>query len=121
LNTLLTILAQEGGQQAPPPGSGLGAMAPMFLIILIFIVFMVFMSRSRKRQEADHKKMVEAIEPGTRVMLNSGLIAKVDKIDAENQEARLIVDEEKKVHSTYNLLAIAKVFDAKTSSVKKEE
>lgn len=95
-------------------------MAPMFLIILIFIVFMVFMSRSRKRQEAEHKKMVEAIEPGTRVMLNSGLIAKVDKVDVENQEIRVVIDEEKKVHANYNLQVVAKVFEEQKSSVKKD-
>lgn len=127
MNTLLTILAQEGATgaakgaaegQAQDPG--IGSMAPMFLIIIIFIVFMVFMSRSRKRQESEHKKMVEGIQPGTRVMLNSGLISRVDKVDVENQEVRLVVDEEKKVHATYNLLAVAKVFEAQQSSVKKE-
>lgn len=117
MNTLLTFLAQEGQPEASP----LGSFAPMILIVLIFIVFMIFMRRSQKRQESTHRQMVEKLEKGTRVMLNSGLIAKVEKIDTEAQEAKLLIDEEKKVFATYSLLAIAKVFEEKKSSVKDEK
>jgi preprotein translocase subunit YajC len=116
VNTLLTFLAQEGA-----PEGGLGSFAPMILIIMIFVVFMFFMRRSQKRQEQTHREMVEKLEKGARVMLNSGLIARVEKIDTEAKEAKLLIDEEKKVFAIYSLLAIAKVFEEKTSSVKKED
>ncbi|MCA8918551.1 MAG: preprotein translocase subunit YajC [Planctomycetes bacterium] len=116
MNTLLTFLAQ--GQ---PDANPIAGFAPMILIILIFVVFMFFMRRSQKRQEQTHKNMVEELEKGARVMLNSGLIARVEKIDKEAQEAKLLVDEEKKVHSVYSLLAIAKVFEEKKSNQKKED
>jgi preprotein translocase YajC subunit len=121
---LMTILADaapaaaaggEGGAQQVSPLAG---MAPMLLIITLFVVFMIFMSRSRKRQEAEHQKMVLGLEPGTRVMLNSGLIARIDRIDVENREVRVVVDEEKRVHATYSSAAVAKVFDEKKTSVK---
>jgi preprotein translocase YajC subunit len=117
---LLLTLAQEGAPAAPPEVSPFAGMAPIFLIALLFIVFMVFMRRSQKRQQAEHHKMVEGLSSGAKVMLNSGLIARVDRIDRENQEARVVIDEDKKVHATYNLLAIAKVFDEQKSSVKKD-
>ncbi len=113
---VFSFLAQEGGQ-----GGGAGMLPMMIMMLLIFVVFMFFMSRSRKRQENEHKKMVEGLEPGTRVMLNSGLLARVDKIDTENQEARLLLDEDKKVHAVYSLMAIAKVFDEKKSAPKKDD
>jgi preprotein translocase YajC subunit len=103
----ISFLAQE------QPEGGASFLPMMVMMLVIFVVFMFFMSRSKKRQEAQHKKMVESLEAGTRVMLNSGLIAKVDKIDAENQEARLVIDEDKKVHAIYSLMAIAKIFDEK--------
>lgn len=112
----MLFLAQDGGA-----GGGLAGLAPMFLLILIFIVFMYFMRRSQKRQEAEHKQMVEGLEKGARVMLNSGLIARVDKVDKDAQEARLLIDEDKRVFAIYNLLAIAKVFEEKKSSVKKDD
>jgi preprotein translocase YajC subunit len=114
---LLTILAQEGGE-GPPPGAGIAGIMPMLLIITLFIVFMIFMSRSRKRQEADHQKMVLGLEAGTKVMLNSGLIARIESIDVENRELRVVVDEEKKVHALYSAMAVAKVFDEKKTSAK---
>lgn len=115
----MLFLAQEGAPQGG--GGGLTGFAPMILIILIFIVFMFFMRRSQKRQESEHKKMVEDLEKDARVMLNSGLIARVDKIDKEAQEARLLIDEDKKVFAIYSLLSIAKVFEEKKSSPKKED
>ncbi len=111
---ILSFLAQEQAQQP--------SMWPMMIMmVLILVVFMFFMSRSRKRQEAEHKKMVENLQPGARVMLNSGLLARVDKIDTENQEARLLLDEEKKVHATYSLMAIAKIFEEKKDAPPKKD
>ncbi|MBK8205827.1 MAG: preprotein translocase subunit YajC [Planctomycetes bacterium] len=138
--TLATILGQEGGQPqsggtptpgtekegSPPAGQPaqpgiFEGMAPLLLFGVVIVVFMFFMTRSKKRQEAEHKKKIEQLETGARVMLTSGLIARVDKIDRENQEARLLVDEDKKVHETYNIMAIAKVFEEKKSSVKEDD
>jgi preprotein translocase YajC subunit len=113
---LLMILADAAPAQAEV--SPLAGMAPILLMVALFIVFMIFMGRSRRRQEAEHQKMVLGLEPGTKVMLNSGLIGRIDRIDVENREIRMVIDEEKKVHSTYNVIAVAKVFDEKKSTVK---
>lgn len=138
MKTLAYILAQEGGQPqgggAPAPAAGteapaggqarqpgfLEGMGPLLLFGVVIVVFMIFMSRSKRRQEADHKRKIEELEAGAKVMLTSGLIARVDKIDKENQEARLMIDEEKKVHGIYNIMAIAKIFDEKQSTAKEE-
>ena len=114
--TLLTFLAQEGAPAASP----LEGMAPIILVFLVLIVVMFFMRRSQKRQEGEHRKMVENLDKGTRVMLNSGLIARIEKIDKEANEAKLLIDEDKKVFAIYSLLAIAKVFEEKKSSVKED-
>lgn len=111
------FIAQEGQQ-----GGGLGGMAPFILMMVVVIVIMFFMSRSRKRQEAEHQEKVKKLEKGARVMLTSGLIASIDKIDEEAQEVRLMIDEEKRVYATYALAAVAKIFEeTKKSSAKKED
>lgn len=112
-NTLLSILAQE--QSSP------FSMAPLFLLMLIFIVFMIFSSRSRKRQEREHLEKVKSLDKGARVMLSSGLIATIEKIDIEAQEVRLLIDEDKRVFAVYSLAAVAKIFEEKKSSVKKDD
>ena len=115
---LLTILAQEG----QPADGGIGSMAPFILMMLVVVVIMFFMSRSRKRQEAEHQAKVKKLDKGARVMLTSGLIASVDKIDEEAQEIRLLIDEDKKVFATYAVAAVAKIFEeTKKSSAKKDD
>jgi preprotein translocase YajC subunit len=113
VHSIAFIGQQQGSDQSMLP------MMIMFAIVIVVMFF--FMSRSRKRQEAEHKKMVESLEQGVRVLLNSGLVARVDKIDKDNQEVRLLIDEDKKVHATYSLVAIVKVFKEEVSSVKKED
>lgn len=118
-STSLMFLAQEG---APPAGGGFGDMSIFILMMLVVIVIMFFMSRSRKRQEAEHLAKVKQLEKGSRVMLTSGLIAAVEKVDEEAQEVRLVIDEDKKVYATYALAAVAKIFEeTKQSSAKKED
>ncbi|MCB9894429.1 MAG: preprotein translocase subunit YajC [Planctomycetes bacterium] len=108
--------AQGGGQQEAP------SMMPLFVLMgAVLLVMWFFSSRSRKRQEAEHKNKIKQLEKGTRVMLTSGLIAKVDKVDEESDEVRVIIDEDKKVYSTYATAAIAKIFDEKRSSVKDDD
>lgn len=117
--THMMFLAQEGG--APQGGGGFGDMSFFILMALMLVVFFFFMRRSTKRQEREHREMVESLEKGKRVMLSSGLIARVERIDKDEQEARLIIDEDKKVYAIYSLAAIAKVFEEKKSSPKKDD
>ncbi|MCB9934882.1 MAG: preprotein translocase subunit YajC [Planctomycetes bacterium] len=119
----MTSLAQvDAPSTVPdaPAGNPLEGMAPIILVFLVLIVVMFFMRRSQKRQESEHRKMVENLDKGTRVMLNSGLIARIEKIDKEANEAKLLIDEDKRVFAIYSLLAIAKVFEEKKSSVKED-
>jgi preprotein translocase subunit YajC len=135
LNTipLLTFLAQSEGAPAEGSTSAEGApaeggqqeqpsMMPLFVLMgAVLLVMWFFSSRSRKRQDAEHKNKIKQLEKGTRVMLTSGLIAKVDKVDKEADEVRVLIDEDKKVYSTYTTAAIAKIFDEKRSSVKEDD
>lgn len=109
------------GETEQPAGNPLTTMLPFILIIGVFVVFMVFSSRSRKRQQAQHEEQVLNLEKGARVMLTSGLYATVDKVDKEAREVRIVIDEDKKVCADYNVLAIAKVMETETTTVKKDE
>lgn len=97
--------APAEGQQ---PG-GWGSMAPLLLIGGLFIVFLFFQARSKKRQANEHDNMVRGLKPGEKVMLYSGLFGKVDRVDSENNEIRLVVDEEKNVRMTFAIQAVSKL------------
>jgi preprotein translocase YajC subunit len=105
-------------QQAQDPMAGMG----MFLLLpILLIVFFIFARRSQKRQQAEHEKMVQSLQAGTKVMLNSGLIGLVDKVDKENQEVRLLIDEDKKVHARFNWGAVTKVFKEEVANVAEDK
>lgn len=115
IETLLP-LAQE--QPAQDPLAGMG----MFLLLpILLIVFFIFARRSQKRQQAEHEKMVEGLTAGTKVMLNSGLIGLIEKVDKDNQEVRLLIDEDKKVHARYNWGAVTKVFKEEVANKKDDK
>lgn len=109
-------LAQQQAAQDPLAGMG------MFLLLpILLVVFFIFARRSQKRQAAEHEKLVASLTAGTKVMLNSGLIGLVDKVDKENQEVRLLIDEDKKVHARYNWGAVTKVFKEEVANVPEKE
>ena len=112
------FLAQEGAPAQAPPADGFASFLPMMiLMMLVLFVFVFFSRRGQKRQQAEHQRMVESLKGGTKVMLNSGLIGLVDKVDKENQEVRLLIDEDKRVHARYNWGAVTKVFSEEVSNV----
>ncbi|KAA0216183.1 preprotein translocase subunit YajC [bacterium] len=114
LDESLMLLAQAEGGQQPGGWEGLG---PIILMAVILFVFMFFMRRSQKRQVEEQEKLVDSLKQGQKVMLNSGLFGRIDKVNKEDREVVLIVDENKRVALTYNLLAVAKVVDEQTKSV----
>ena len=122
----LQFIGQESAPAEGAPAQGAQpeqpSMMPLFVLMgAVLLVMWFFSSRSRKRQEAEHKNKIKQLEKGTRVMLSSGLIARVDKVDPEADEVRVVIDEDKKVYSTYATAAIAKIFDEKRSSVKDDD
>lgn len=116
--------AKDAGAQGTPqqrPGGMGGDWSLLIMMVVIMVIFFFFMRRSQKRQAQEQEKMVLALKPGQRVMLHSGLYAKVDKVDADNREVRLLVDDQKNVTLTYNILAINKVINEEVQPVKKDE
>ncbi|MCC6574289.1 MAG: preprotein translocase subunit YajC [Planctomycetes bacterium] len=108
------------GATPQKPGGGFGDMSFIIMMVVILVIFFFFMRRSQKRQADEQEKMVLALKPGQRVMLHSGLYGKVDKVDSENREVRLLVDDQKNVTLTYNILAINKVINEEVQPVKKD-
>ena len=70
--------AQAAGA-APQSGmAGFLGLAPLFLV---FIVFYFLMIRPQQRRMKAHQAMVAALKRGDTVVLNSGVIGKVARVD----------------------------------------
>ena len=66
-------------QTAAPAG---GSPFSMLLILGGFAVFMyLFMIRPQQKRQKEHKELVSSISKGDEVILNSGLLGKVSKVD----------------------------------------
>lgn len=116
--TLVLAQANAPAKTEPAPaGSGFEGIGPIILMAVILFVFMFFMRRSQKRQASEQEQLLDSLKQGQKVMLNSGLFGRIDKVNKEDREVVLIVDENKRVAMTFNLLAVAKVIDEETKSV----
>ncbi len=112
--------AKDGAAPAAPRPQGDSGLPMIIMMVVIIVIFFYFMRRSQKRQAQEHEKLVQNLQPGQRVMLHSGLYAKVEKVDSDNREVRLLVDDQKNVTLTYNIMAINKVITEEVQPVKKD-
>jgi preprotein translocase YajC subunit len=113
--------AESGGDGEQPQESAGSGMEMLLMMGVVFIVIMFFSSRSNKRRMAEQQKKIEAAKKGDKVVLQSGMIAVVDKVDPENSEVRLVIDEEKNVRALFNIGAIKDLITTEKSSVKKDD
>ncbi len=69
--------AQEAG--------GFGAFGSFVPLILIFVIMYFLLIRPQQKKVKDHRKMVESLRRGDRVVTQGGLIGKVTKVKDENE------------------------------------
>ncbi len=67
-------------QTTPPPPSPLAALFPL---ILIFFVFYLLLILPQQKKQKLHKKMLEELKEGDKVITIGGLIGEVEKIKNE--------------------------------------
>lgn len=77
LSLVLNLVpAQASGQPSP-----LISLAPMVLIFVVF--YLVWFMPLRKRQK-EHDKLLEALQKGDKVILNSGIHGRISRIEGED-------------------------------------
>ena len=71
-------------------GSGIGQFIPL---ILIFVIFYFFLIRPQQKKVKEHKKMVESLKRGDRVVTSGGIVGFVERIiDNEKVEIKIADD-----------------------------
>jgi preprotein translocase subunit YajC len=89
--TTFLLLAQDAGQNAPPDGgqssgSPFGALLPFLLIIPLFWILMI---RPARKQEAQRKAMLSALEKDDKVLTNGGIIGWVVSVSDDDVVVRI--------------------------------
>ncbi len=65
-------------------------------LILIFVIFYFFLIRPQQRKAKEHKKMVEELKRGDKVITTGGIIGTVDRI-IDNEKIEVQIAENIKV------------------------
>ena len=81
--------AAEGGKPVGPMGGGLMGLTPW---ILIFVVFYFLLIRPQQKQAGEHKKMIDELKKGDRVLTQSGFYATISAIKGKDLEVKLNED-----------------------------
>jgi preprotein translocase subunit YajC len=68
---MTNVVSATGSIQAQQGGSGISFTWVILGVLILFWVFMIFQSRRRKQQQVQQRA---SMDPGTRVMLTSGII-----------------------------------------------
>lgn len=78
---MLSLVLNLAPAQASSQPSPLITLAPMVLIFVVF--YLVWFMPLRKRQK-EHDKLLEALQKGDKVILNSGIHGKISRIEGED-------------------------------------
>ena len=65
-------------------------------LILIFVIFYFFLIRPQQRKAKEHKKMVEELKRGDKIITSGGIIGTVDRI-IDNEKIEVKISENVKV------------------------
>ena len=73
-------------------GSGIGQFIPL---ILIFVIFYYFLIRPQQKKVKEHKKMVESLKRGDKVITTGGIVGSIERIIDEDKVEVSISDDVK--------------------------
>ena len=74
-------------------GSGIGQFIPL---ILIFVIFYFFLIRPQQKKVKEHKKMVESLKRGDKVITTGGIVGSIERI-IDNDKVEVSISDDVKV------------------------
>ena len=73
--------------------AGIGQFIPL---ILIFVIFYFFLIRPQQKKVKEHKKMVEALKRGDKVITTGGIVGIIERV-IDNEKVEILISENVKV------------------------
>ena len=74
-------------------GSGISQFIPL---ILIFVIFYFFLIRPQQKKVKEHKKMVESLKRGDKVITSGGIVGSIERI-IDNDKVEVSISDDVKV------------------------
>jgi preprotein translocase subunit YajC len=77
--------AQEASEAAATTGGGLDFVGPLAPLILIFFVFYVMVLRPQNKRMVEHRRAIDSLQKGDKVVTGGGVVATVRKLHGDEE------------------------------------
>lgn len=84
--TAYAMGAPGGGAAAPAGGGGYSS---LIMMVVIFAIFYFILIRPQQKKMKEHKKMVEELKKGDRIVTSGGMYATVENTTAETLTVKI--------------------------------
>jgi preprotein translocase subunit YajC len=102
LGSIAVVLAQTGAQ--PQPSLAQKAFGPLS-IVLIFVIFYFLLIRPQQKRQKEHRKMLDSLSKGDRVLTQGGMYGVVVGID----ESKVVLKVAENVKVEFSKAAVAHI------------
>lgn len=109
---MITLAYAEGAAQAAQAPSPIMSLAPL---VLIFVVFYFLLIRPQQKKVKEHKKLLEALQVGEKVVTSSGFFATIVAVGETTFDVKLADNVRVKILKS----AVSEVVRAKTETEEK--
>jgi len=94
----------------PPPGGagqqGAGAaISSLIPLILIFVIFYFLLIRPQSKKAKEHKKMLENLKKGDKVITNGGIYGVIEDLDGDTVTLKIGVKDDVRIKINRNYIA----------------
>lgn len=114
-NTIATVETKSTPNAQAPIEQGFMNFLPL---IIIFVVFYFFLIRPQAKKQKEQQKMVETLKKNDKVVLSSGIIATIHKVEDNNEYLVVEIAEGVKVRILRS--AVIQMMVEKTEIIEKE-
>ena len=91
--------------------AGIGQFIPL---ILIFVIFYFFLIRPQQKKVKEHKKMVESLKRGDKIITSGGIVGTVERvIDNEKVEVSIAENVNVEIIRATGIQALANIAEPK--------
>lgn len=104
MNALFAFMPPPGAQGQDPAGQMTSTLVMFGTLIIVFYFFMI---RPQAKKQKEHKKMLEAMQKGDKVITTSGIHGSIADIEADGKTVLVNVSDNTKMR--FDRAAIAAV------------
>ena len=100
--------AKKAAPAPAAPDNGLGMIVYVGPLILLFYLLII---RPQRQQESKHKKLLNALKKGDKILTSAGIYGTVMSTDPATDKVVVRIDEDKNVKITFSKASIARVIE----------